>query len=384
VIGSLLLFAGLAVGAEPEPITLPARALKLPTDAAHLRVDGGQLYVSGFHSQKLVTATVGRKKSVKELPLDAFEDYRTDPDGCEVREVRRAAGGDLVLAAGKLFVAQVFQGSVLVVDRDTFTPVRRLPLGGEGCLAASPDGRTVYFASNSEPEFHIIETRTYKHRNVAYPRDGRGIGCLAVSPDGKRLYLGIQRGGRMPDGTRLSGGNAFLAAYDLTKGEYAGTAFLARKRPDGSGDDGVPTSLAFAPDGKRLYVGTFQCEAGVLVVDPLKMRVVDNIYIGSKDQMPAFPWVDPMSVAVFDRWLLVAVRHNREVAVFDLATHRVVARLAADASDAFERVVVEGGRVYLSGGSRTLSVIQAKHLSRLLSAVDAEKTGAVRVRMAER
>jgi len=383
VIASLLFLAGLAVGAENKPLTLPARAMTLPTDSADVRVDGRQLYVSGFHSCKLVTATVGRKRSVRELPLDAFEDYRTDRDGGEVREVRRAAGGDLALAAGKVFVGQVFQGSVLVVDRDTFTPVRRLALGGAGCLAASPDGRTVYFASNTEPEFHIIDTKTYKHRTVAYPTDGRGIGCLAVSPDGKRLYLGISRGGKLPDGTRLSGGNAFLAAYDLAKGEYSGTAFLARKRPDGTGDDGMPTSLAFAPDGKRLYVGTFQCEAGVLVVDPFKMQVAENIYFGSKEQTPAFAWVNPMSLAVYDRWLLVAVRRNHEVAVLDLGSHRVVARIPADPAGEFERVVVEGGRIYLCGTSRTLNVIQGKHLSRLLSAVDVEKSGPVQVMLVQ-
>jgi DNA-binding beta-propeller fold protein YncE len=379
MIGSLLVLAGLTAGAGPDPLTLPARLLPLPADPAHLRADGDRLYVSGFHARALVTLTAGRKKSVRELALDAFEDYRTDPDRGEVREVRRAAGGDLAVAAGKVFVGQVFQGSVLVVDRETFTPVKRLPLGGEGCLAAGPDGKAVYFASNAEPEFHVIDTKTYKHRTVPYPPGGRGIGCLAVSPDGTRLYLGIQRGGQRPDGTRLSGANAFLAAYDLEKGAYAGTAFLARERPGGSGDDGIPTSIAFAPDGKRLYVGTFQCEAGVLVVDPRKMEVSDTIYLAPKEQTPAFPWVDPMGVAVFDRWLLVAVRHNREVAAVDLASHRVVARIAQGPAVDYQRVVVAGDRIYLAGASSAVTVVKGKDLSRLLSAVDVTKTGPVRV-----
>ena len=384
MIGSLLLLAGLTVGAEPKPLTLPARSLPLPTDPAYLRADGEQLFVSGFHAHKLVTLVVGRKRSVRELPLDAYEDYRTDPEQGEVREIRRAAGGDLVLAGGKVFVAQVFQGSLLVVDRNTFTPIKRLPLGGEGRLAASPDGRTVYFASNAEPQFHIIDTRTYQHRTVAYPPGGRGIGSLAVSPDGKRLYLGIQRGGRMPDGKQLSGGNSFLAAYDLTADRYVGTVFLARKRADGSGDDGIPTSLAFAPDGKRLYVGTFQSEAGVLVVDPLKMEVTGHIPFAPKQQKPPFPWVDPLSVAVYDRWLLVAVRRNQELAVVDLASHRVVARIAPLPATDIERVVVAGDRIYLFGGSSSVSIVEGKRLSRLLAGIDLGKADPVSVSLRKR
>jgi hypothetical protein len=373
----LLLLAGLAAGAEPPALTLPARVRSLPADPYHLRVDGDQVYVSGFHAQKLVALTAGRKRSARELPLDAYEDYRTGPEGREVREVRRAAGGDLVLAAGKVFVAQVFQESVLVVDRDAFTPVRRLPLGGDGCLAASPDGRTVYYARNAEPEFHVIDSKSYKHRAVAYPDGCRGIGCLAVSPDGKRLYLGIQRGGE------AAGGNGVLAAYDLEKGAYAGTAVLGR-RAEGTPDPGMPWSLAFAPDGKRIYVGTFQSASGVLVVDPQKMEQVDNIYFGSKRQTPPFPWVDPMGVAVFDRWLLVAVRHNQEMVAVELGSHRVVAHFAQDPAVTYQRVVVAGDRVFLAGESSRLVMVKAKDLSRLLSAVDVGKTGPVKVTLGKR
>ena len=370
---SLLLIAGLAVGSKP--IELPARDIPLPADPTYLRVDGEQLYVSGFHAQKLVMLIPGREKATRELPLDPYESYHTDPLQGEVREIRRAAGGDLVLADDKVFVGQVFQGSLLVVDRNTFTPVKRLPMGGEGCLAASPDGRTVYFANNLEPEFHIIDTRTYKHQTVAYPPGGRGIGCLAVSPDGKHLCLGIQRGGKKADGTQLGGGNSFLAIHDLTKREYAGTVYLAHRRSDGTGDDAIPTSLAFTADGKRVYVGTFQSEAGVLVVDPYRRKVVDTTPFKSKHAKPTFPWVDPMSVAVLDRWLLVAIRHNQELAVLDLASHRLLARVAGDIT----RVHVAGDRVYLTGGSSALTIVKAADLSKLLAGVNLDKAGPVRI-----
>jgi hypothetical protein len=384
---SLLVLVGLAIGAEPDTATLPTRMIALSTDPAHLRIAGKQrLYISGFHSGKLVMVPGHPKKPSKELRLDAYESYRTDAKKGEIREIRHAAGGDLVLANGKIFVGQVFQGSLLVVDQATFTPVKRLPLGGEGCLAAGKDGKTVFFASNSKPEFHIIDTRTYQHRTIAYPPGGRGIGCLALSPDGQRLYLGIQRGGKMRDGKQLGGGNSFLAVYDLAKQAYAGTVFLCQKRPDGSGDDGIPTSLAFSPNGKRLYIGTFQCAAGVLVVDTQKLELLYNLYFASKHQLPTFPWVDPLSVGVYDRWLLVAVRHNQEVAVVDLASHKLVARITHSEPVGLERVVVEGEgkQIYLFAESSALSIVKGADLSRLLAGVDLEKTGPLQVTLKKR
>lgn len=368
----------------PVPIPLPARVLPLPADPAHLRVDGDQLYVSGFHAGKLVMLVRDRPKATCELPLDAYENYFTDREQGEVREITRASGGDLTIAAGKVFVEQVFAGSLLVVDRNTFTPVKRLPFAGNGgCLAASPDGKTVYFARNTEPEFHVIDTRTYEHRTVAYPPGGHGIGCLALSPDGKHLYLGIARGGKRADGTRLGGGDSFLAVYDLAKREYTGTAYLAQKRADGTGDISSPLSLAFAPDGKRVYVGTFQCEAGVLVVDPVKREVVETIRFQSRHAKPPYPWVDPWSVAVFDRWLLVGVRHNDEVVALELATHKVVARIAGWPARNLSQVTVAGEYVYLTGESSPLTIVRAADLSRRLAGIDLKATGPLRMVLAK-
>src|SRR5262245_36387363 len=116
---SLLLVAGLAVSAEPAKPTLPVRMLSLATDPSHLRVDGQRLYLSGFHSHKLSGVRSDGKQPAQELTLDAFETYHKGDNNQEIREIRTAAGGDLALAAGKIFVGQVFQGSLLVVDQAT-------------------------------------------------------------------------------------------------------------------------------------------------------------------------------------------------------------------------------------------------------------------------
>jgi hypothetical protein len=357
---SLLLLASLALAAEPEKVQLPVRMLPLETDPACLRVDCQRLFLSGFHSHKLSAVPASGNKAAQVLWLDT-------------------AGGDLVLAGNRIFVGEVFGGSLLVVDRASFTPLASLPLGGEGSLAATRDGRTVFFASNKADEFYIIDSRTFAHRTVAYPPGGHGIGCLELSPDEKRLYLGIQRGGRMSDGNQLSGGNCFLAIYDLAERQYAGTVYLAQQVSKGSSDDAFPTSLAFAPDGKRLYVGTLQSRAGIRVVDLQKLELLDDIDIPLKQPNPVRPWSDPMSVAIFDRWLLAAVRSNQEVVAIDLASHRIVARLTHSAAVDLERVVVGDNQVYLFGGSSAMTIVDGADLSRLLLGIERQKTGPVAV-----
>jgi hypothetical protein len=383
---SLLVLAGLLLAPAPAPKqpTLPVRMLSLPCDPSHVRIKGKQLFISGFHAQKVAVVAADGKEPAKVLLLDAYEHYHQGRNGGEIREIRRAAGGDLVLASGKIFVGQIFQGSLLVVDQQTFTPVKRLPLGGEGDLTATRDGKTVFFASNKKEEFHIIDTKTYEHRTIPYPKGGRGIGCIALSPDEKRLYLGIQRGGRMPDGKQLSGGNCVLAGFDLVNQTYAGTVFLAQQLVDGSGDDATPASFAFSADGERLYIGMFQSRAGVQVVDLKKMELLANISFPSRHQQPIFPWTDPVSVAVFDRWLLVAVRHNQELAAVDLATHKIVARFTHTEAVDLERVMVHGKQVYLYGGSSRISIVEGVDLANLLHSVQRDKMGPVQVTLIKR
>lgn len=86
-------------------------------------------------------------------------------------------------------------------------------------------------------------------------------------------------------------------------------------------------------------------------------------------------------VAVFDRWLLVAVRHNRELAAVDRSTHQVVARFHQEPGVSYMRVTVAGGRFYLAGEGTELTAIWGKDLSRLLAGVDVKTTGPVQVRL---
>ena len=68
--------------------------------------------------------------------------------------------GNIAVADGKLFVGQVFSEYVLAIDIDSQSIIKRiaLPGGGEGAIAASPDGRHIYFGSNRVPKLFVIDS----------------------------------------------------------------------------------------------------------------------------------------------------------------------------------------------------------------------------------
>jgi DNA-binding beta-propeller fold protein YncE len=276
----------------------------------------------------------------------------------------------MVAANGKLFVGQLFSEHIVVFDILTMWPVKRLPLGGDGLFAASADGRTVYYASNERHAFYAIDTDSYAYRPVPYPAGGRGIGAVAVSPDGRRLYLGIQRGGQAPDRKERTGGNSFLAAYDLPARRYAGTVYLAQVNEADGSDDSLPASMLLSRDGRLLYVGMSQSLAGVRVVDTARLRLRPDISFEPGPRNTTFRWVDPVGLAWLGGRLLSANRNNGEVAVVDPSSHKVLARLTlADPRSRVAQVLVRGNRIYLSDeASRRVYVFSGRRLVRLLTA----------------
>ena len=124
--------------------------------------------------------------------------------------------GALAVALDKLFVDQPLSDAILVYDLRTRKRIHSIPIGGGGAMVAAADGKQVYFGHNTENAFYIIDTSTYEHRRVAYPKipAGQGTGCLAaaIAADGARLYLGIHKP------------TPFLAVYSLKEGRYEAPA----------------------------------------------------------------------------------------------------------------------------------------------------------------
>ena len=229
----------------------------------HLLKYDGRLFVSNWGApQKGNIAIVNPEARAIEgiIELDKYESSRT-VDGR--RMVVQHPPGNIACADGKLFVGQVFSDFVLVIDIETQSIIRRIPVpgGGEGAIAASADERHVYFASNRIPYFFVIDSATYQYSEVNYPPGGRGSLCVLPNPNGSILYIGIQRGGN-PSGIAPQGGGSFLAVYNLTRRRYVGKLYLAEIK-GGRSDDSTPHCLTYDEQHSCLFVGLFQSMRGI-------------------------------------------------------------------------------------------------------------------------
>ncbi|WP_157369762.1 YncE family protein [Zavarzinella formosa] len=366
------LFGWNAPRPKPVPPTseVAVREVRLGNGPSHLAVRDGTLFVSGFHSGRVSAHDLLSGKALRETLLDAYEVPADPKAGLPARKAHECAGGPLVSAADRLFVAQTFSEFVLVMDPATLRVVKRLPLGGEGAMAVAPDGSFVVFASNKKDEFHLIDPKTYHHTTVAYPPGGRGIGAVAVSPDGRFVTLGIQRGWTPPDGpidfskaTRKPKehadgrsklvGQSFLAVYDIRVRRYVATVNLAEpvsaERPD-EADSGSPFALAFNRDGNKVYAGMFQSKSGVRVIDTTGWRLSGDIRFAPNADNTR-EWTNPIRLAVYRDWLFVANRENDEAIVVDTRSDKPGDRLRYEGGgDGFTGFAVEADRIYLAGG----------------------------------
>lgn len=254
------------------------------------------------------------------IELDKYEDRRT-PEG--TRTIRQYPPGNIACADGKLFLGQVFSEYVLVIDIDTQSIVKRIPIpgGGEGAIAASPDGRRVYYASNRISRLFAIDTASYEFDAIDYPPGGRGCLCALPHPSKPLLYLGIQRGGRL-DGISYPGGNCFLAVYDLEKQRYARDLYLAEVT-NGRSDDATPICLTYDEEQRCLFVGMFQSMRGICRIDELGSRILGEFRFETNARNRHFRWVDPLSQAPYRDKLLSVNRNNRELVMIDKTTGRI-------------------------------------------------------------
>lgn len=271
------------------------------------------LWVANWAGSNISHVDPASKRVLDVIELDHYEVVRQDSK----REIGQYPPGSMAVADGKLFVGQVFSEFVLAIDIETRAIVKRLavPGGGEGQLAASPDGSTIYFASNQVPQFSIIDSATYAMKTIPYPGNGRGCLSLLAHPDGSRLYIGIQRGGQR-NGKSYPGGNAFLATYDLRSQQYDPDIYLAEV-VEGRSDDSAPICITYDERYARLYVGMFQSRQGIIRIDANTNRRLPSIRFRTNSLNPHFPWVDALAQALYGAFLLSVNRNNRELAILE-------------------------------------------------------------------
>ena len=251
------------------------------------------------------------------IDLDKYE-VRRPTDGAQV--IGQYPPGDIACADGKLFVGQVFSEFVLVIDIDTQSIIKRIPIpgGGEGAIAASPDGRHVYFASNQADCLFVIDSATYEFESFDFPQGGRGSACILPHPSKPLLYIGIQRGGKRY-GISYPGGNCFLTVFNLDRRRYVADLYLAEVENDQS-DDATPICLTYDAEQGCLFVGMFQSLRGICRIDELGQEILDDFRFVPNARNRHFRWVDPLSQAIYRDRLLSVNRNNRELVTLDKST----------------------------------------------------------------
>ncbi len=202
---------------------------------------------------------------------------------------------------GLLVVGNARSQNVSVVDLATFTVVKSVPIEGENLrqVAVAADGRYAYLANMKDRQFAttknnidlgwVVGQRLTRidlkdpepYATLSLDPQGKAAADAhgaAVSPDGKLLAVGL--GGThevmifRTDQKRLpwrSNGSRDLIPAELLNGD-------GRFRRVELG--GRPTELAFAPDGKMLYVANFLADA-VQVVDTESAELVETIPLGA-------------------------------------------------------------------------------------------------------
>ena len=306
-----------------EPDAPPIHAFPDRYQPHHLLKHDGRLFVSnwGVPSVGNIAIINTETRAIEGIiELDKYE-QRGPTDGRRV--VRQHPPGNIACADGKLFVGQVFSDFVLVIDIETQSIVNRIgiPGGGEGAVAASPDGRHVYFASNKVPSLFIINSATYEFSREDYPQGTRGSLCILPHPYKPLLYIGIQRGNN-PRGVFPPGGGSSLAVYDLDQRRYVANLYLAEV-DRGMSDDSTPICLTYDEAQECLFVGMFQSQRGIFCVDELGGEILGNLQFSPNSRNKNFRWVDPLSQALYRNKLLSVNRNNHELVLLDKLTGRI-------------------------------------------------------------
>lgn len=301
----------------------PVHALPHHYQPYHLIEYDGRLFVANWgNTQAGNIAIIDPQRPAIEsiIDLDKYEDPRNTSGA---RVIRQYPPGNIACADGKVFVGQVFSEFILAIDIDTQSIIKRIPIpgGGEGALAASPDGRHVYFASNRVSSFFIMNSATYEYEAVDYPEGGRGSLCICPHPSKSLLYIGIQRGGRCR-GVSYPGGNCFLATYDLDKRRYLSNLYLAEIESNRS-DDSTPVCLTYDEEHTCLYAGMFQSMRGICRIDEDGQMILDSIRFSPNVRNTHFRWVDPLAQALYRDKLLFVNRNNRELVTLDKFTGKI-------------------------------------------------------------
>jgi len=209
-----------------EPVSgAPVEGAFAP-DGRHLYVSNYSMYGPGFQRE-------GSDVCRPSDPIDESFVYRIrlrDRRIDAAYPVGRVPKAVEVTPDGRyLLVSNWCSWDVSVIDLDSGTTVRRLPVGAyPRGIAVSSDSRAAYVAVMGGTTIERIDLRTWERRSI---RVGLGPRTVVLSPDGTRLYVTLNAEGR-------------VVAVDLPRRRVVGSVATGT----------APRSMDIAADGASLYV----------------------------------------------------------------------------------------------------------------------------------
>ncbi|HEX4789479.1 MAG TPA: GH92 family glycosyl hydrolase [Actinospica sp.] len=165
----------------------------------------------------------------------------------------------MVVAGGRLFVADNNTNDVTVIDTSTNAVVATVPVGSVAAdVAATPDGKTVWVSDFGDGTVQPIDVATLKAG--APVSVGSEPERLAVSPDGSRLWVANQGSGTVSD-------------VDLATGTVTHTIAVGS----------APFGVAVTPDSAKAFI-TNGGGSSVSVIDAGSDAVTATIAVGAGPQ----------------------------------------------------------------------------------------------------
>ena len=264
--------------------------------------------------------------------------FRTDPRTVALAPDGRTAyvisGDGLDLGSGTLTVIDTSDNRITAT-----APLAGIPTG----IAISPDGRRALVTSSTDANPDADPTgRSHSGSLLVIDTADRSVeqrisipgsaGAVAITPDGGRAYVASFVGGQ-------------VAVVDLVAARVA-TSLPVRV---GLGGEGV----VVAPDGSRVYVagsGPDYTSGRVHVIDARSNAVVATVDVGDERAS--------LAVAPDGRFLYVASYERNTVSIVDTASNTVASVVPIGQNPKDVAVGPEGRFVYVANGSATtLSVI---------------------------
>jgi YVTN family beta-propeller protein len=225
-------------------------------------------------------------------------------------------------------------------------------------MAPSPDGTRLVLLLNGYREQGIQVVDRATGKTTQLLKQPAAFIGLTFSPDGQKLYA--------------SGGNqdaVYVYAWSNGSASLTDSVMLAQKKPRADGTR-YPSGIGVSPDGARLYVAENLADS-IAVIDLATLRVIQRLAAGRY----------PYAVAVSgDGTVYVSSWGESSVSVFSASSAGLTARGRINTARHPSALLLnnDGSRLYAASASTDAVSVIDTHARRLVGTITAHVPGGVR------